>query len=57
MASGSASSLIRPQIEVVLLGADSERAIRVTHPIYFETDFSLEKSANLAWLAPEPAAG
>ena len=32
----------RPHIEVVLLGADSERAIRVTHPIYFETDFSLE---------------
>ena len=47
----------RPHIEVVLLGADSERAIRVTHPIYFETDFSLEKYANLLWLAPEPAAG
>ncbi len=28
----------RPHIEVVLLGADSERAIRVTHPIYFEED-------------------
>ena len=26
-------------IEVVLLGAESEDAIRVTHPIYFETDF------------------
>ncbi len=47
----------RPHIEVVLLGADSERAIRVTHPIYFETDFSLEKYANLLWLTPEPAAG
>ena len=47
----------QPHIEVVLLGADSERAIRVTHPIYFETDFSLEKYANLPWLAPEAAAG
>ena len=47
----------RPHIEVVLLGADSERAIRVTHPIYFETDFSLERFANLPWLAPEPTAG
>lgn len=47
----------RPHIEVVLLGADSEEAIRVTHPIYFETDFSLEKYANLPWLAPEPTAG
>ena len=28
----------RPHTEVVLLGADSERAIRVTHPIYFEED-------------------
>ena len=46
----------RPHIEVVLLGADSEDAIRVTHPIYFETDFSLEKYANLLWLTPEPAA-
>ena len=47
----------RPHIEVVLLGADSEQAIRVTHPIYFETDFSLEKLARLPWLAPEPTAG
>ena len=47
----------RPHIEVVLLGADSEAAIRVTHPIYFETDFSLEKYANLLWPAPEPTAG
>ena len=47
----------RPQIEVVLLGADSEEAIRVTHPIYFETDFSLERFANLPGLAPEPTAG
>ena len=43
-------------IEVVVLGADSEQAIRVTHPIYFETDFSLEKYAKLAWLGPELAA-
>ncbi len=47
----------RPHIEVVLLGADSEDAIRVTHPIYFETDFSMEKYAKLPWLTPEPAAG
>jgi hypothetical protein len=47
----------RAQIEVVLLGADSEEAIRVTHPIYFETDFSLERLTNLPWLAPEPTAG
>ena len=47
----------RPHIEVVLLGADSERAIRVTHPIYFETDFSLEKYARLPWVTPQPAAG
>ena len=47
----------QPHVEVVLLGADSEDAIRVTHPIYFETDFSLEKYADLLWLAPEPAAG
>lgn len=26
----------RPRIEVVLLGADSEEAIRVTHPNYFD---------------------
>ncbi len=47
----------QPHIEVVLLGADSEEAIRVTHAIYFETDFSLEKSANLPWLNPEPTTG
>ena len=41
-------------IEVVLLGADSERAIRVTHPTYFETDFSLEKYERLAQSAPQP---
>ena len=44
-------------IEVVLLGAESEDAIRVTHPIYFETDFSLKKYADLLWPAAEPAAG
>ena len=35
----------RPHIEVVLLGADSEDAIRVTHPIYFERDLTLESLA------------
>ncbi|MDE0667667.1 MAG: hypothetical protein OXI48_01370 [bacterium] len=35
----------RPHIEVVLLGADSERAIRVTHPVYFERDLTLESLA------------
>ncbi len=47
----------RPHIEVVLLGADSERAIRVTHPIYFETDFSLEKYGRLPWIIPQPTVG
>ena len=42
----------RPHIEVVLLGADSEEAIRVTHAIYFETDFSLEKYFEPPWLTP-----
>ena len=36
----------RPHIEVVLLGADSERAIRVTHPTYFEEDLSLDGVAD-----------
>ena len=47
----------RPHIEVVLLGADSEDAIRVTHSIYFETDFSLEKFFELPWLSSKQASG
>lgn len=27
----------RPHIEVVLLGADSEETIRITHPVYFQS--------------------
>lgn len=49
-------------MEVVLLGADSEDAIRVTHPTYFRDfdaePFSLEEcERHLPWLAPERAAG
>ena len=47
----------RPHIEVVLLGADSEEAIRVTHPIYFETDFSLDGVADRLRFAIDRAAG
>ena len=47
----------RPHIEVVLLGADSERAIRVTHPIYFETDFSLDGIADRVRSMIDRAAG
>ena len=47
----------RPHIEVVLLGADSERAIRVTHSIYFETDFSLDGIADRLRLMIDRAAG
>lgn len=36
----------RPRVEVVLLGADSERAIRVTHPNYFD-DRPLEELLDL----------
>ena len=36
----------RPRIEVVLLGADSEEAIRVTHPNYFD-DRPLEELLEL----------
>ena len=36
----------RSRIEVVLLGADSERAIRVTHPNYFD-DRPLEELLEL----------
>ena len=50
-----------PHMEVVLLGADSEEAIRITHPTYF-TDFEAEPFAfenyeHLPWLTPERAAG
>ena len=48
----------RPHIEVVLLGADSEDAIRVTHPIYFHTEpFSIDRYADLPGFAVEAAAG
>ncbi|WP_419855059.1 hypothetical protein [Candidatus Poriferisodalis sp.] len=36
-----------PRIEVVLLGADSEKAIRVTHPNYFD-DQPLEELLQFA---------
>ncbi|MCY3954310.1 MAG: hypothetical protein OXG69_17505 [bacterium] len=47
----------RPHIEVVLLGADSERAIRVTHPTYFEEDLSLDGVADRIRFATDRAAG
>ena len=48
----------RPQIEVVLLGADSEDAIRVTHPVYFRTEpLSMDRLADLPGLAAQAAAG
>ena len=48
----------RPQIEVVLLGADSEEAIRVTHPVYFRTEpLSMERIADLPSIVAEAAAG
>lgn len=48
----------RPQIEVVLLGADSEDAIRVTHPVYFRTEpLSMERIADLPSIVAEAAAG
>ena len=47
----------RPHIEVVLLGADSERAIRVTHPIYFEEDLSLDGVADRLRFMTDRAAG
>ncbi len=37
----------RPRVEVVLLGADSEKAIRVTHPNYFD-DQPFEELLKLA---------
>jgi hypothetical protein len=49
----------QPHMEVVLLGADSEDAIRATHPTYFRDfeaePFSMEEyERHLPWLAPEP---
>lgn len=49
----------QPHIEVVLLGADSERDIRVTHPLYFRDfeaePFSMEEyERGVPWLTPEP---
>ncbi len=52
----------QPQMEVVLLGADSEEAIRATHATYFR-DFEAEPLSldeverHLPWLTPERAAG
>ncbi|MDE0319211.1 MAG: hypothetical protein OXI97_04960 [Acidimicrobiaceae bacterium] len=37
----------RPRVEVVLLGADSEDAIRVTHPNYFDDQQPLEELREL----------
>ena len=51
----------QPHMEVVLLGADTEEAIRVTHPLYFR-DFKAEPFSteeferHLPWLTPERAA-
>lgn len=47
----------RPHIEIVLLGADSERAIRVTHPTYFEEDLTLDGVADRLRFATDRAAG
>ena len=51
----------QPHMEVVLLGADSEEAIRGTHPTYFrdfEADpLTLEEiERDLPWMTPECAA-
>lgn len=51
----------QPHMEVVLLGADSEEAIRVTHPTYFRDfeaePFSMEEfECHLPWLNPERTA-
>ena len=45
----------RPHIHVVLLGADSEEAIRVTHPIYFDTRSIEEVVADMG--EPPPLRG
>ncbi len=51
----------QPHMEVVLLGADTEEAIRVTHPLYFRDfeaePFSMEEyERHLPWLNPERTA-
>ena len=49
----------QPHMEVVLLGADSEEAIRATHATYFR-DFEAEPLSldeverHLPWLNPQP---
>ena len=49
----------QPHMEVVLLGADSEEAIRATHATYFR-DFEAEPLSldeverHLPWLKPQP---
>ncbi|MCY4102248.1 MAG: hypothetical protein OXG55_03110 [bacterium] len=46
----------RPQIEVVLLGAGSEVAIRVTRPVYSRTEpSSTERIAELPGISAEAA--
>lgn len=50
----------KPHLEVVLLGADSEEAIRYTHPTYFR-DFEAEpflingQEVRLPWMKPKPS--
>ena len=49
----------QPHMEIVLLGADSEDAIRATHPTYFRDfdaePFSLEEvERHLPWLTAQP---
>ena len=51
----------QPHMEVVLLGADSEDAIRITHPTYFRDfeaePFSMEEfERHLPWLNTESTA-
>ena len=52
----------QPHMEVVLLGADSEEAVRATHPTYF-TDFGTEPFAlenyesHLPGLTAQPVSG
>ena len=58
-ASGERQYTDQPHMEVVLLGADSEDAIRATHPTYFRDfdvePFSLEEvECLLPWLSAQP---
>ncbi len=51
----------QPHMEVVLLGAECEEAIRATHPTYFRDfkaePYSLEEaSRHLPWMNPERVA-